>query len=155
MAFKVMLYSIADEFSHPEYQSPLSATKDDTYATFRGFLEGEGLVDFAFDFWIAGDKKRMLPRFEKFNAIRDEVFVIPKVNVGTEVGKKRKVAGADEHDIVLNSEGNAPDFPEIEAANNGNAEPTQPASSSRVCGEADPTPETHLLSKLVPPEVMQ
>jgi hypothetical protein len=46
MVFKVTLYLNADEFSHPEYQSQLSATKDDTYATFRGFLEGEGLVDF-------------------------------------------------------------------------------------------------------------
>jgi hypothetical protein len=81
--------------------------------------------------------------------------VIPMVNAGAKVGKKRKVAGADEHDVVLDSKGNPPDFLEIEAANNGNAEPTQPASSSRVCGEADPMPETHLLSKLVPPEVMQ
>jgi hypothetical protein len=34
MAFKVKLYSIADDLSEPEYQSPLSAMKDDTFATF-------------------------------------------------------------------------------------------------------------------------
>jgi hypothetical protein len=39
----------------PEYQSPLSATKDDTFATFINFLENEGLIDFAFDFWIPDD----------------------------------------------------------------------------------------------------
>jgi hypothetical protein len=50
MAFKVILYSIADKRSDLEYQSPLSAMKDDTFANFRAFMEGEGLIDFPFDF---------------------------------------------------------------------------------------------------------
>ena len=137
MAFKVTLYLIVDEFSHLEYQSLLLATKDDTYATFRRFLEGKGLVDFEFDLRIIGDKKCMLPRFEKFNTVEDKVFVIPKVNAGIEVGKKQKVAGVDEHNIVLDSEGNTSNFLEIDAANNNDAEPMQLASSSRICGEAD------------------
>jgi hypothetical protein len=33
-------------------------------------------VDFAFNFWIAGDKKCMLPWFEKFNIVGEEVIII-------------------------------------------------------------------------------
>lgn len=76
MALKVKLYTIDDEESAPEFQSPLPATKEDTYATFRLFLESEGLVDFPFDFWLPDDKIRCLPKFEKFNAVGGEVFVI-------------------------------------------------------------------------------
>jgi hypothetical protein len=43
--------------------------KDDTFATFRTFLENEGLVDFAFDFWIPNNKKRLLQRFKRFNVV--------------------------------------------------------------------------------------
>ena len=69
MAFKVIFYSITDEYSNPEYQSSLLAMKDDTFAIFRVFLEGESLVDFPFDFWIPSNKKRMLPWFERFNVV--------------------------------------------------------------------------------------
>ena len=50
MAFKVKLYTIDNDENVHEYQSPLSTTKDNTYATFWLFLEGEGLVDFPLDF---------------------------------------------------------------------------------------------------------
>jgi hypothetical protein len=152
MAFKVTLFSIADEFSKPEYQSPLSATKDDTYATFRGFLEGEGLVDFPLDFWIAGDKKRMLPRFERFNAVGEKVVVIPKADVGLELCKKRKAA--EVRAVVLDSECNTPEFLEDLPNTNDGGEATQLVSSSRVDGEEDPPATTHLLSELVPEEIM-
>jgi hypothetical protein len=86
-----MLYSIADKRSDLEYQSPLSATKDDTFANFRAFLEGEGLVEFPFDSWISSDKKRMLPRFERFNVVGEEVIVICKIEVESDCTKRRKV----------------------------------------------------------------
>jgi hypothetical protein len=50
MALKVKLFTIDNELNTPEYQSPLSATWDDTFATFRISLKNEGLVNFAFDF---------------------------------------------------------------------------------------------------------
>jgi hypothetical protein len=103
MASKITLFSLVDEFSELEYKSPFSSTQDDTYATFRAFLEGKGLVNFAFDFWIAGDKKRMLPKFEMFNVVGEEVIVIPKVGAVVDCSKKRRVANGC--DVVLDSEG--------------------------------------------------
>jgi hypothetical protein len=50
ITFKVKFYTIDNELSAPKYQRPLPTMKDDTFATFRTFLENEGLVDFAFDF---------------------------------------------------------------------------------------------------------
>jgi hypothetical protein len=69
MALRVKLYTIENKATTLEYQSPLPARTDDTLATFRTFLEGEGLVDFPFDFWIPNDKKRCLHKFERFNAL--------------------------------------------------------------------------------------
>jgi hypothetical protein len=50
MEFTVKLYSLADESALLEYVSPLTATVNDTLASFRLFLEGEGLIDYPFDF---------------------------------------------------------------------------------------------------------
>jgi hypothetical protein len=50
MAFKVMLYLVEDEYSFPEYQSPLLATKDDMFDIFKIFMQKEELVNFLFDF---------------------------------------------------------------------------------------------------------
>jgi hypothetical protein len=55
----VKLYSLADESALLEYVSPLMATVNDTLASFRLFLEREGLIDYNFDFWISKDKKCM------------------------------------------------------------------------------------------------
>jgi hypothetical protein len=102
MAFKVTLYSIKDEGSMPQYQSPLSATSSDTYAKFCVFFENEDLVDFGFDFWITGDNKRMLTKFEKFNVIGDEVIVIPLINSASNLSKRRKTT--NERGVVLDSD---------------------------------------------------
>jgi hypothetical protein len=155
MAFKVKLYSIADDLSEPEYQSPLSATKDDTFATFRAFLEDEGLLDFPFDFWICEDKKRMLPRFERFNAVGEEIIVICKVGVHPDVSKRRKISV--DHGVDQNSEFGAEDVEEIPGSNDGDgdAELLQPGSSSRVGDEEETPPKTHLESQIVPKEIIQ
>ena len=50
MAFRIILYSIANESNDLEYQSPMIAIKDDTYAMYQRFLEAKGHVDFPFDF---------------------------------------------------------------------------------------------------------
>ena len=91
---------LADEYLTPEYVSPLIAAKEDTYATFRVFLENEELLDFAFDFWIAKEKKRMPQRFEKFNLVGAEIFVICKSSGTPEVSKRRTL---DDLAIVFNS----------------------------------------------------
>jgi hypothetical protein len=153
MALKITLFSLADEFNELEYQSPLLATQGDTYATFRAFLEDESLVDFAFEFWIAGDKKRMLPRFERFNVVGKEVIVISKVGVVADCSTKRKVANGC--DVVLDSEGALADLQEnLGVSNTKTLDFTQPASSSRVGGTVDDPPENHLLSQLVSKEIM-
>ena len=90
MAFKVKLYTIKNKLGAPEYQSPLFATKNDTFATFRVFFEDEGLVDFAFDFWIQDDKKHLLERFEKFNIVGEEVFIIHRRDFNPKLAKKRR-----------------------------------------------------------------
>jgi hypothetical protein len=108
MALKITLFSLVDEFSELEYQSPLSAKQGDTYATLRAILEDKDLVDFAFDFWIAGDKKRMLPRFERFNVVGEEVIVIPKGGAVVDCSKKWRVANGC--DVVLDSEGGLADL---------------------------------------------
>jgi hypothetical protein len=77
MAFTVKLYSLANESALPEYVSPLTATVNDTLTSFRLFLEGEGLIDYPFDFWVSEDKTRMIQRFEQWNRVTPEVFVIP------------------------------------------------------------------------------
>jgi hypothetical protein len=113
MALKVRLYSLADKFSAPEYVSPLSAALDDTYATFRIFMENEGLIDFGFDFWVAEDQKRMLPRFEKFNPIGGEVFVISKSTSTHDLSKRRRL---EDPTVVLDSVEavvEPPSFPEV------------------------------------------
>jgi hypothetical protein len=67
MAFTVKLYSLADESALLEYVSTLTATVNDTLISFRLFLEGEGLIDYPFDFWVSEDKKCMIQRFEQWN----------------------------------------------------------------------------------------
>jgi hypothetical protein len=88
MALTVTLFFVADEFTNTEYLSLLLATIEITYATFRVLLEGEGLMDYPFEFWIKGDKKCMLIRFEKFNAVRGEVYVIPRVDAAIETSSR-------------------------------------------------------------------
>jgi hypothetical protein len=73
MALKVRLHSFVEEYSQPEYVSPLFAVKNDTYATLRVFLVNEGFMDFAFGFWVVENRKCMLPRFEKFNLVGAKV----------------------------------------------------------------------------------
>jgi hypothetical protein len=75
MALQVKLYSIPQEDGEMEYISLLPAKIDDTYASFRVFLEEEGLTEFSFDFWMIEDKKRMLQKFEKF-----EKWNLPLIN---------------------------------------------------------------------------
>jgi hypothetical protein len=102
-------------------------------------LEDESLVDFAFEFWIAGDKKRMLPRFERFNIIGEEVIVIPKVGAVANCSKKQRVA--DGCNVVLDSEGGLVDLQEnLGVSNIETLDSTQPASSSRVGGTVDDPP---------------
>jgi hypothetical protein len=101
MALQVKLYSIPQEDGEPEYISPLPAKIDDTYASFRVFLEEEGLIEFSFNFWMIEDKKRMLQKFEKWNsiaaqvhviwAIAAQVHVISKVGLGDPAAKRRRI----------------------------------------------------------------
>ena len=153
MALKITLFSLADEFSELEYQSPLLAKQGKTYATFRAFLEDKSLIDFAFKFWIAGDKKHMLPRFERFNVVGEEVIVIPKVGTIANCSTKWKVAnGCDD---LLDLEGSLADLQEnLGVSNIETLDSTQPASSSRVGGTVDDPPENHLLSQLMSKEIM-
>jgi hypothetical protein len=46
-------------------------------------------VDFAFNFQIAGDKKRMLSRFERFNIVGKEVIIIPRIDADS--SKKQRL----------------------------------------------------------------
>jgi hypothetical protein len=92
MALQVKLYYVLQEDSKPEYISPLPAKIDDTYASFRVFLEEEGLIlEFSFDFWMIEDKKRMLQKFEKWNSIAAQVHAIPKVGLDDPVAKRRRI----------------------------------------------------------------
>lgn len=155
MAVTVVLYSIADEFSEPEYQSPLKEKSDDTFATFRVLLEGEGLVDYPFDFWIQGDKRRMLPRFEKFNTVGEEVIVIPRID-GQLDSRKRRRAGEMGRSIVSDSEVfPAPLALENEATFNDDEDLTQPADSARVGDDDHHAAPNHLRSQLITPEIMK
>jgi hypothetical protein len=138
MALKVRLYSLADEFSAPEYVSPLSTAPDDTYATFRVFLENEGLIDFGFDFWIAEDQKRMLPRFKKFNPIGGEVFVICKSTSTHDLSKRRRL---EDPAVVLDSVEVAVEPPSFPNVKDEDGEPLQSASSSRIVGKEVPPQE--------------
>jgi hypothetical protein len=45
----------------------------------------------------------MLPKFEMFNVVGEEVIVIPKVGAVVDCSKKRRVANGC--DVVLDSEG--------------------------------------------------
>jgi hypothetical protein len=81
--------------------------KGNMFATFRIFLQEEGLVDFQFDFWIIDDKKWMLQRFERFNIVGEEVCVIQQTSVDEDVSEKRKVI--EDHAIVLDSHCSPPD----------------------------------------------
>jgi hypothetical protein len=89
MALQVKLYSVPQEDGEPEYISPLPAKIDDTYASFRVFLEEEGLIEFSFDFWMIEDKKQMLQKFEKWNSIAMQVHVIPNVGLGDPATTRR------------------------------------------------------------------
>ena len=91
MALQVKLYSVSQEDGKPEYINPLPAKIDNTYASFRVFLEEEGLIEFSFDFWMIEDKKRMLQKFEKRNSIAVQVHVIPKVGLGDPTAKRRRI----------------------------------------------------------------
>ena len=90
MAFKLKLYTIDNDLSAPKYQDPLSATKDDIFATFRIFLENEGLIDFVFDLWIHDNKKWLQQRFKRFNVVKKEVFVIRRAEFDLPSIRKRK-----------------------------------------------------------------
>jgi hypothetical protein len=57
-------------------------------------------VDFAFNFQIAGDKKRMLSRFERFNIVGKEVIIIPRIDADS--SKKQRLV--DGRAVVLDSE---------------------------------------------------
>jgi hypothetical protein len=70
MALTVTLFFVADEFTNTEYLSLLLATIEITYATFRVLLEGEGLMDYP------------------FNAVRGEVYVIPRVDAAIETSSR-------------------------------------------------------------------
>jgi NADPH-dependent glutamate synthase beta subunit-like oxidoreductase len=137
MAFKVRLYTIQNEVSALEYQSPLSATKDDTFATFRVFLENEGLVDFAFNFWIPDDKKRMLQRFERFNTNAEKVFVIHRGDLGVDSAKQRKVT--DKRAVVLDSKCALTEWLDT-AVEKDDIEVLEPGSSSRAFEEDEVVP---------------
>jgi hypothetical protein len=91
MALQVKLYFVPQEDGEPEYISPLPAKIDDTYASFRVFLEEEDLREFSFDFWMIEDKKQMLQKFEKWNSIAVQVHVIPKVGLGDLAAKRRRI----------------------------------------------------------------
>jgi hypothetical protein len=127
MAFKVTLYSIKDEGSTPQYESPLSAT--------------------------LGDNKWMMTKFEKFNVFSDEVIVIPRIDSASDLSKRGKMT--DERGVVLDSGCALLQFCEITASDNGDGEGMQPALSSRVAGEEDPRTDPHLCSVLVSDEVMR
>jgi hypothetical protein len=111
-------------------------------------------VDFPFDFCIREDKKRMLPRFERFNVVGKEVIVICKVGVDPDVSKRRKINV--DHGVDQNSEFGAEDIKEILGSNNGDGDAKflQPWSSSRVGDEEETPPKTHLESQIVPKEIM-
>jgi hypothetical protein len=102
MAFKVKFYTIKNKLSTPEYQSLLFTTKNDTFVTFRVFFEDEGLVNFAFDFWIQDDKKCLLERFERFNIVGEEVFVIRRRDFNPELAKKRRSPLSAQLFLILN-----------------------------------------------------
>jgi hypothetical protein len=154
-ALTVTLFSVAEEFTDAEYLSLLLTTTEDTYATFRVLLEREGLVDYLFDFWIKSDKKRMLTRFEKSNGIREEVYVIPRVDTAAETCKRRRLdeRATNEHAMVLDSGGVAIDAMHNLPSSDDVDDAPQPGSLSRVDGKEDPHAKDHLLSTLVSVEV--
>jgi hypothetical protein len=143
MALQVKLYSVPQEDGEPEYISPIPAKIDDTYASFRVFLEEEGLIEFSFDFWMIEDKKRMLQKSEKWNSIAAQVHVIPKVGLGDPAAKRRRI---DE----------CCDLPTETAQDldSGDDCPQEPSSSTRSVPKEVAAQVSQLLSQLVAKEVI-
>lgn len=77
MALKIRLFELQDECSEPTFVGTMSCPQNDTYANLRVLLcEHPPLLEFFFDFWDNESKCRMKSRFERYNNIGTEVFVI-------------------------------------------------------------------------------
>jgi hypothetical protein len=151
MAFTVKLYSLADESALPEYVSLLTATVNDTLASFRLFLEAEGLIDYPFDLWVSEDKKRMIQRFERWNRVTPELFVIPQKEFATGKNKHRRID--EDSAIAFGSCNGFPEPTEFPSCDQEEGESTMAGVSTGITADELPVEEVHLKSLLLKEEL--
>jgi hypothetical protein len=151
MAFTVKLYSLVDELTLPEYVSLLMATVNDTLASFRLFLEGEGLIDYPFDFWVSEDKKCMIQWFKRWNRVTPEVFVIPWEEFAWGRNKRRRTD--EDSAIVFGSCDGFPEPTKFPSCDQEEGEPTMAGVSTRVTANEPPVEEVRLKSLLLKEEL--
>jgi hypothetical protein len=151
MAFIVKLYSLADESALPEYVSPLTATVNDTLASFRLFLEGEGLINYPFYLWVLEDKKCMIQRFERWNRVTPEMFVIPREESASGRNKCQRID--EDSAIVFDSCNGFPEPTEFPSCDQEEGEPTMAMVSTGVTADELPLEEVCLKRLLLKEEL--